>query len=226
MPPVTSSGPGPFAGFPPEAVDFFRRLGADNTKAFWEANRDVYERAVRDPLRALTTELADEFGTFHLFRPHRDVRFSKDKTPYKDHQGAVTEGEDGELYYVHVGPDGLFVATGYHQLARDQLERFRAAVDDDAAGPELVEIVADLQRRYEIGGHALSTAPRGYPRDHPRVRLLQHKGLTAGRSFGTPAWLATRQAKRRIVDCWHGAAALNGWLNRHVGPSELAPPEE
>jgi len=212
-----------FGGFPPEAVEFYRRLEADNTKAFWVANREVYDRAVRGPLDALCAELADEFGTFHAFRPHRDVRFSKDKRPYKDHQGAVTEGEGGELYYVQIGGDGLFVASGYHQLARDQLQRFRAAVDDAGAGEELAGIVAGLARRHEVGGRELSTAPRGYPRDHPRVALLQHKGLTVGRRFGTPAWLATRGARRRIVDTWREAAPLHAWLNHHVGPSELPP---
>lgn len=216
---------GRFTGFPPDAVDLYRRLRVDNTKAFWAANKDVYETAVLGPLRALTEELAGEFGTFHLFRPYRDVRFSKDKSPYKDHQGAVTEGEGGEAYYLHIGPDGLFVASGYHQMARDQLERFREAVADDGTGPELAELVAAAERTFEIGGEALVTAPRGYPRDHERVRLLRHKGLTLGRSFGTPDWLATRRARSRIVDTWRRAAPVNGWLERNVGPSQLPPDE-
>jgi uncharacterized protein (TIGR02453 family) len=214
-----------FRGFPPEAVDFYRQLTANNTKAFWTEHRDTYDRAVREPLEALAAELEPEYGTFHLFRPHRDVRFSKDKSPYKDHQGAVTEGQDGELYYLHISEEGLFVASGYHYLAPDQLERYRQAVVDDDAGPELEQIVAKLEKRYEIGGHALKTAPRGYPRDHPRVRLLQHKGMTAGRRLGAPAWLATRQAKKKIIDAWAGAAPLSDWLNAHVGPSELPPDE-
>jgi uncharacterized protein (TIGR02453 family) len=215
-----------FRGFPPEGVDFYVRLRADNSKAFWAANRSTYDDAVLEPLRSLTEELADEFGTFHLFRPYRDVRFSKDKKPYKDHQGAVTEGEGGEAYYLHLGPDGLFVATGYHQMARDQLERYRAAVVDDAAGPQLVDCIDALEaQRYEIGGSELVTAPRGFPRDHARVRFLRHKGLTAARSFGSPAWLSTRAATDRIVDAWRGASSMNDWLDRRVGPSQMPPPE-
>jgi len=223
-PPPTTVGDR-FAGFPPEAVDFYRRLAADNTKRFWDEQRHVYDAAVRAPMLALTAELTDEFGIFHLFRPHRDVRFSRDKSPYKLHQGAVTEGEGGESYYLHISADGLWVGSGYHHMARDQLARFRSAVADDEAGPALEAVVAGLEGRYEIGGEALSTAPRGYPRDHPRIRFLRHKGLTAGRAHGTPAWLSTRRTVERVAETWRGAAPLHDWLARHVGPSE-EPPEE
>jgi len=212
----------PFEGFPAAAAEFYQQLTVHNTREFWNAHREVYESAVRGPMLALTHELS-EFGEFKIFRPHRDVRFSTDKSPYKTSQGAVTEGEGGEFYYVQINADGLFVASGYHQMATDQLSRFRAAVDGETTGEELVARVATLERKYTISGRALSTAPRGYPRDHPRIRFLQHKGLTAGREFGTPDWLSTRQAKRRIADTWRGAAALNEWLNSYVGPSHLAP---
>lgn len=215
-----------FTGFPPEAVELYRRLEHENTRAFWTANKDVYEHAVRAPLLALTGEVAAEFGPFHLFRPYRDVRFSHDKSPYKTHQGAVTEGEGGEAYYLHIGPEGLFVGTGYHRMARDQLIRFRDAVVDERSGPDLLRRVAALERKgYELGGEALKTAPRGYPRDHPRVRLLRCKGLTAGRTFGTPTWLSTRRALTRVTEGWRAARGLNEWLAAHVGPS-LEPPDD
>ena len=214
-----------FAGFPPTAIEFYEQLTATNSREFWADHKDVYETAVRDPMLALTDELTAEFGPFSTFRPHRDLRFSKDKSPYKTHQGGVTEGEGGEFYYVQIGADGLFAASGYYQLAADQLQRFRQAVDDEARGEELVARVAALEKKYSIGGQALSTAPRGYPRDHPRIRFLQHKGLTAGVNFGAPAWLSTAQAKRKVAEAWRGAAPINEWLNAHVGPSHLPPDE-
>ena len=215
----------PFRGFPPAAFDFYARLGLDNSKAFWTANRDVYEGEVRDPMRALAAELEPEVGRFHVFRPNRDVRFSKDKSPYKTSHAMATEGEGGEMYYLQLDAEGVFAATGYHHMARDQLARFREAVDDADSGQALVGIVAGLERTYEIGGRELSTAPRGYPRDHERVGLLQHKGLTAARRFGTPKWMSTAKAKGRFLDAWRGAAPLNEWLNAHVGPSREAPPD-
>jgi Conserved hypothetical protein (DUF2461) len=90
---MTESSPG-FAGFPEAALDFYDDLEIDNTKAFWEAHREVYQTSVKAPMTALVTALEPEFGTAKVFRPFRDVRFAKDKTPYKTHQGA----------YVGVGP--------------------------------------------------------------------------------------------------------------------------
>lgn len=76
-----------FDGFPPEAaLDFYDDLEIDNSKFFWEQHKETYRTAVAEPMSALAEELADEFGTAKLFRPHRDVRFSKDKSPYKTHQ--------------------------------------------------------------------------------------------------------------------------------------------
>ncbi len=213
----------PFTGFPPQAWLFYEQLTVDNSREFFSAHRSVFESCVRDPMLALTAELAPEFGEFKVFRPHRDVRFSSDKSPYKTQLGAVTEGEGGELYYVHLDAEGLYAASGYHQMAADQLDRFRRAVDDDRIGQDLVERVARIERKYAVQGQALATAPRGYPRDHPRIRLLRHKGLTAGKAFGTPDWLSTAGAVRHIRDAWRGARPINEWLNAHIGPSTMPP---
>jgi uncharacterized protein (TIGR02453 family) len=212
-----------FTGFPPEAWLFYEQLAANNSREFFAANRSVFETCVRDPMVALTADLAPEFGEFKVFRPHRDVRFSSDKSPYKTQLGAVTEGEGGELYYVHLDAEGLYVASGYYQMAPDQLDRFRRAVDGDRTGQELVKRVERLERKYAISGQALATAPRGYPRDHPRIRFLRHKGLTAGTAFGTPDWLSTAAAVSHIRQAWRGVRPLNEWLNAHVGPSTLPP---
>ncbi len=213
-----------FTGWPAEAVAFYAGLEADNSKAYFTATKAVYDGAVRAPMLALAESVAAEFGPLHLFRPNRDVRFSADKSPYKTQQGAVTEGEGGAVYYVAISAEGLFAATGYHQMASDQLERFRAAVADETAGAELVAVVAGVERRgYSVGGEALKTAPRGWPRDHPRVRFLRHKGLTIGRTFAPEPWLHTARARDRIVRVWRDGAPLNAWLDAHVGASTTPP---
>lgn len=102
------SGTGPFRGWPTESLEFYERREAENTRAFWTANKATYEGVVRGPMEALATEVEDEFGPMHIFRPHRDVRFSKDKSPYKTNIGADTEREDGQLYCVQLSAEGLF----------------------------------------------------------------------------------------------------------------------
>ena len=215
------------AVFPDAAFSFYEGLRADNSKAYWTAHKDVYEEAVRAPMRGLLEELAPEFGaTPVLFRPHRDIRFSKDKSPYKTRGYAVGEGEGGERYYVEISATGLVVGCGYWMMAGDQLDRYRAAVDDDTTGPALVEAVAAVKAaKLDIGGEALKTAPRGYPRDHPRVELLRHKGLAGIRRFEPAAWLSTRAAARRITDVWRATAPITAWLAAHVGPSTEVPSE-
>jgi uncharacterized protein (TIGR02453 family) len=216
-----------FTGWPTEAIDFFIGLEADNSKAYWTTNRERYEKAVRRPMEELAEAVEDEFGRLHLFRPYRDVRFSRDRSPYKTAAGAVTEGEGGEAYYVQVSSAGLMAASGHYQMATDQLERFRAAVDDDRTGPAVEAIAAALEADgYSIGAMGeLKTAPRGYRRVHPRVALLRRKGLMASRSYEPAPWLATPAALDRVVGTWRACGELNRWLATHVGPSQVPPDE-
>jgi uncharacterized protein (TIGR02453 family) len=214
-----------FTGFPAEAVSFYEGLEADNSKEYWTAGKAIYERAVRGPMEALLADLDDEFGPFHLFRPYRDVRFAKDKTPYKTACAAVGEAESGAIFYVQVSAGGLMVGSGAYHLATDQLTRYREAVDDDDAGGALERIVADdAKAGYTLHGiDLLKTAPRGYPKDHPRIELLRRKGLAVGRQWPVAKWLHTAKARDRVVEGWRAAEPLNAWLAAHVGPSELPP---
>nr|WP_243407361.1 DUF2461 domain-containing protein [Frankia canadensis] len=214
-----SGGPMPaFAGFPAEALIFYEGLEADNSKAYWTDHRDLYDKAVRGPMLALLTALEPEFGESHLFRPHRDVRFSKDKSPYKTAIGAYITGGG----YVQVSANGLMVASGYWQTASDQVERLRAAVADDVTGPKLEAVVDRLREEgYEISGNRLKTRPRGYDADHPRIELLRHRTITVHREYGEPPWLATPECAGQVAAAWREMRLLRDWLDRHVGPTRL-----
>jgi uncharacterized protein (TIGR02453 family) len=215
-----------FRGWTPEALAFYRGLEGDNSRQYWTEHKATFEREVRNPMLQLCAELEATYGTFHIFRPNRDVRFSRDKSPYKTAMGAVTEGQGGERYYVQVSADGLMAASGYYHMASDQLDRFREAVADNRAGPRLERAVAAVGKGgYDVGGEALKTAPRGYARDHPRVHLLRHKGMSVGRTFAPARWLATRGCLERITKTWSAGKEVNAWLNRHVGPSTELPPD-
>jgi uncharacterized protein (TIGR02453 family) len=204
-----------FAGIPVAALDFYEDLEADNTKAFWLAHKNVYDESVRAPVEALAAALAPEFGTPKLFRPYRDVRFAKDKTPYKTHQGVWF----GETYrYVHISAAGLFVAGGYWDTSTPQVERLRRSVADDVAGAALERAIAALAKaKLDVGGHQLTRVPSGYDKDHPRANLLRHKSLTVSRDLGAPAWLATRRAQTEIVKQLRAMSAVVDWLDTHVG---------
>ncbi len=110
-------GPGTaFDGFPVAALDFYDDLEMDNTKSFWTAHKDTYDTAVKAPMAALVAALEPEFGKAKLFRPYRDVRFAKDKTPYKTHQGGFVQAGQGTGWYVQVGAPGVRVGRGFLRL--------------------------------------------------------------------------------------------------------------
>jgi uncharacterized protein (TIGR02453 family) len=211
----------PFRGWPVEAVEFFEALEADNSRAFWQANKDVYEKVVKAPMEALLAELEPEFGPGKLFRPYRDVRFSRDKTPYKTNIAALVGGSG----YVSLSYDGLSAGAGMVHLAPDQLQRYRAAVDDEATGSALEAAVDAIRSRgHECGPHeALKSAPRGYAKDHPRIELLRAKGIIMWHHWPPAAWLGTGKAKDRVAAAIRDAAPLRQWLAQHVGETTAEP---
>lgn len=218
-----------FGGFGHGALAFFEGLEADNSKSYWLDHKSVYELAVSGPMKLLAAEVADEFGPLVVFRPHRDVRFAKDKSPYKTHTGAVNELEGGAMVYVQLSSQGLMAASGYYMMAADQLERYRAAVADETTGPALEMAIRSVRSKkltVSYGGHEpLKTAPRGYPKDHPRCDLLRWKGLIGSQEFGAPAWLYSAGCLARVEAAWRATESLRDWLDRNVGPSTRMPDE-
>ncbi|MFL5797141.1 MAG: DUF2461 domain-containing protein [Actinomycetota bacterium] len=207
-----------FKGWPDAALEFFDGLEADNSKAYWQRNKTVYESAVRAPMEELLAELEPEWGAGKIFRPYRDVRFSTDKSPYKTNIAAMIG--DG---YLQLNADGLSAGCGMYVMAPDQLERYRKAVDDNRAGREVEALVAQAHRAgLEVtASETLKTAPKGYPKDHPRIDLLRRKGLITWKEWGTGPWLGTRRAMDRVVRFLEASKPLDGWLGTNVGPSTL-----
>ena len=214
-----------FQGFGPEVFEWFAGLERDNSKAYFTATRDRHEHQVRGGLEAMLDELAASLGgEARVFRQQRDLRFTPDKTPYKTRTYGVIHGVPHMAagLYAQISADGLYAGTGYHQMARDQLERFRAAVADNGAGPRLeAATAAAVDAGLELAGQSLRTAPRGYPRDHPRIELLRRKALIAGRRLTAAGGIGREAAVEHVGGAWRAAAPLNAWLEQHVGPSTL-----
>ena len=208
-----------FGGFPADAFGFYERLEADNSRRFWDAHKAEYQRCVREPMAALAGELEAGFGPATIFRPHRDIRFSADKSPYKTYQGAFVERLAGTGFYVQVSADGMLASGGFHSHGPDQVERYRAAVDAEGTGKQLASIIAVLrQGGLAIGGDRLKTRPRGVPVDHPRLGLLRHRSLTASRDWPPGPLLHDRHALSLVRQTWTQLIPLCDWLSEHVGP--------
>ena len=210
MPPSTTEQ---FTGFPEAALDFYDDLEMDNTKSFWETHRETYANAVAAPMKALTTALTDEFGEAKIFRPYRDVRFAKDKTPYKTHQGAFVPKGPSTGYYVQVGAPGVRVGVGFYEASGPRLASIREAMVDRRRGAELQDVLATMQSAgWELGGDRLKTAPRGYDADHPRIELLRHKSITLGKSYGFEPVIHTSELVDRVRQDWREATPFVEWV--------------
>jgi uncharacterized protein (TIGR02453 family) len=203
-----------FQGWPAEALEFYDGLEADNSKAYWAAHKTVYEEKVLGPMAELVEELGAEFGEGKIFRPYRDVRFSKDKSPYKTNIAAVL-GEG----YIQLSASGLAAGSGMHAMEPDQLSRYRQAVARDETGEELIRVISGMERQQvTVGGHeVLKTAPRGYPADHPRIGLLRWKGVITWQEWPVEPWLGTSAAKDRVAAFLSASRPLGAWLAANVG---------
>jgi uncharacterized protein (TIGR02453 family) len=208
-----------FQGWPEEALDFYDGLEADNSRTYWQAHKDVYETCVYEPMAALLAELEPDHGETKIYRPYRDLRFSRDKTPYKTACGAhVGDG------YVQFSAAGLAAGTGMYVMSPGQLDRYRSAVAADWSGAQLEDVIAGLAKQgIDVHGRdSLKSAPRGYAADHPRIELLRHKGLVAWKEWPVEPWLATAAAKQEVADFLIASRPLNDWLAQHVGPADDA----
>jgi uncharacterized protein (TIGR02453 family) len=165
-------------------------------------------------MEELLKELAPKYGEGRIFRPYRDIRFSPDKSPYKTNIAAVA-GEG----YISLSAEGLGAGSGMWEMSPEQLEGYRQAVVNERSGRELERIVSKARADgLEVMGHdVLKSAPKGYPKDHPRIELLRYKGLIAWKQWPPGAWLGTPKAKDRLVEFLEKSKPLSRWLKTKVG---------
>jgi uncharacterized protein (TIGR02453 family) len=204
-----------FKGFPPDAIEFLEKLEANNDRTWFNAHKADYERTCKEPMQLLLDDLDVKFGAGHskVFRIYRDIRFSKDKTPYKTWQaGHFAAG------YLSLSADGLYVGSGAYMLEGPTLERYRKAVADDRTGPELVKAQAALKKKgYAVEGHgdALKMVPRGYDKEHPRAELLKQKSVLAGKTF-TPKEVTSPKLLTGVIKVITDIKPITTWLDTNV----------
>ncbi len=187
-----------FPGFPKETVRYLAGIRDHNKKEWFDAHRDDYEGAFLAPAVAFAEALAPRLRKIEpevqveprvngsLMRINRDIRFSKDKSPYKDHLDlwfwtGDRKGWDSSGFFFRLTPKTLLLGAGMHRFEPPALARYRAAVLDDRKGAALAAIVAKLRKAgYDVGTESYKKVPAGVAPDHPRAALLRHGGLHAG----------------------------------------------
>jgi uncharacterized protein (TIGR02453 family) len=204
--------------WPPEALEFLRDLEANNDRDWFRAERRRYEEYLLTPARELATKLSD-LGRPHFFRPYNNLRF-RPGPPLKENVAvAIGYGAAGGFYF-ELSLDGLFVGAGLHHPAPDQLERFRAAIDDERRARGFVRGLS-VARRAGLNPvePALKRAPRGYAMDHPRIDHLRRRELTVSARHPLGPWLHEPACDERIRSQLRAARPLVKWLGETVGPS-------
>jgi uncharacterized protein (TIGR02453 family) len=201
--------------FTQATFDWMAAIALNNSREQFLATKAQYEGSVKAPFVELLAELSKSFGgTPKVFRPNRDIRFSTDKRPYKTNISGFLEGAES-AGYVELSMDGLMAATGYYQMTKDQLERFRAALtseDSASLGAELRE----LMHRIGARGDGLKTVPRGIAKDHPNADLLGFTSITYAATL-PPEQVVEADVRAFVEQAWTRARPLNQWLDERVG---------
>ena len=186
-----------FTGFADTQGRFFKALAKKNERDWFLDHKAEFEEGWNAPMKALLKDVRDTIDASYkradldepkVFRIFRDVRFSKDKSPYKTHLGGLIPlARRGKkvtdlpmALYFHVGAGEIYAGAGHYMMEKDSLQRFRIAVADDTRGKELVKILSALGKKgFTTKAHDQSKrVPKGFPPDHPRADLLTYKGLT------------------------------------------------
>jgi uncharacterized protein (TIGR02453 family) len=220
-----------FTGMPDEGLAFLEDLEDQNTREFFDAHKQLFKDQVQAPFAALveaaTARLrrsVPDLGQPKVFRIYRDLRFAKDRTPYKTSMSASVPArspgeEDGRGvatgFYVNVGPAGLYSAAGLYHPGRPELERVRAAVASPDTGEELEAILRQAAAKgLEPWLDPLQRTPKPWPADHPRAHLLRARSLVLNRRHERAPWLSTAELLDHLVADWRAMVPFNRWLER------------
>ena len=228
-----------FTGFRPEAIQFLADLSENNDRAWFQPRKAEYERLLKQPLEALVAALAERFAERGIplradpakspFRIYRDVRFSKDKSPYKTNLGAsfpwIADGADpaGRSHtsnvhssggYFHLQPGEIYVGGGIWRPEKEWLQAFRQKVAADPTGlRELIEEPRFSSMFGALGGdgHVLQRVPSGYASDHPAADLLKLRDVVFGRRL-SDADATSPRLPDLIADTYEAALPVMGYL--------------
>ena len=223
----------PFTGFSRESIQFLLDLEKNNNKEWFEAHKEIYRKDLVPSAQALVAELGARLqeispgitfdtrtnGAGSLMRIYRDVRFSKDKTPYKTNIGMLFwEGKrkksENPTFGFQFGTWGVGLYAGQWIFPKETLAAYREAVADEAKGAALEETIAQVEGagEYTVEGEKYKRVPRGYDADHPRAELLKYKGMHVSSPQLAPETLFTDELVDVLIAHCRNMAPLHQWL--------------
>lgn len=223
-----------FPGFPAETQQFLRELRENNTREWFAANKPRYDEFVKAPalqwvaamgerLKTIDGEIVVDLrtnGSGALMRAARDTRFSKDKSPYKVNVAMMWWRGGGKKmqhpgFGMQITPDDAGLMVGMFHFAKPMLDAYRQAVLDDELGADLIALATKIEAAgYQLSGSHYKTAPRGFDKDHPRVKWLRFNNLHAGAHDIPPAVITTPQLIEVCFDRFSTLAPILHWLAR------------
>lgn len=217
----------PFTGFPKEGLAFLRRLKSNNNRSWFTARKQEYEELVKLPMQSFVSGIRERLAPGFaadprksIFRIYRDVRFSRDKSPYKTHVAAVFYyggKKECACYYVHVEPGEIYAGGGIYMPAAPQLKKIRHGI---AARPgEFRSLVENPRFRRRFGaleGEKLQRAPLGFCSDDPMIEYLKQKSFFAGVTWNDGACLDARFLDK-VAGVYSELLPLVTFLNRSLG---------
>ena len=221
-----------FDGYPREGLEFLTELAENNDRDWFKERKAVFEEHVQKPTQAFVVALGQRLQVISsgisydtrlvggsIMRIYRDVRFSKDKTPYHTKVRLVFwEGPSRKAmhsgFHVRIDPSGAGVFVGHWELDKSLLARFRDAVVDDIMGAELQAAIEAVRQSgdYTVGGEHYKRVPLGYDKEHPRAGLLLHKGLWAHTESVAPSYLTTPELADVCFEHCRNMAPIHHWL--------------
>jgi uncharacterized protein (TIGR02453 family) len=226
-----------FSGFSDRTLGFLGDLARHNDTEWFHAHRDDYQADLIEPARDFVEAMGPLLVAFapdvlvepkigsSIMRINRDIRFSRDKRPYKDHLDVIFRRGSGKSgapgYWFRLRPDGLSLGAGTHVFDKPSLERYRQAVDDPATGPALVAAITKLEKTgYDVGGEHYKRVPGGFEANHPRAQLLRYNGLFTAVELGIRPELTTAKLPAFCAAHYRRQTPLLDWLTEAVTSTE------
>ena len=217
-----------FNGFPVQGIDFLRALQTNNNRDWFEQNKPVFKEHLETPAKAFfaamkekLVALSDQSMEGKIFRIYRDVRFSKDKTPYNTYirmsfvgvNKVATACTSNPGFYFSIDPEQVKLGLGCFEFGKESIATYREKVDDEKTGKALDKLINNLiAKNYQVEGPSYKRVPSGYSSDHSRLELLCRKGLSIWSDKISPDQLHDKKLITQCIKEYRAMLPLYNWL--------------